>query len=88
MVEVLALLTNHGLLSNLGQFRDLLVGLDTCRDAVPEGRTSRQRQLRLTSSQVDELVKARQEGALIRELAERFGIHRTTVMEHLKRRKK
>jgi hypothetical protein len=35
---------------------------------------------------VDELVAARRNGATIRELAEEFHIHRTTVMAWLKRR--
>lgn len=49
-----------------------------------EPPTSRPR--RLTERKVDELVRLRSEGLLVRELAERFGIHRETAGLHLKRR--
>jgi len=53
----------------------------------PSARTVRsQRRLqRLNMEEVRELVKARVSGAEIDDLAERFGIGRTTVIEHLKR---
>ncbi len=50
-------------------------------------RTVRQQQTRLTPPQVDELLEQRAAGATIKELAERFGIHRTTVMAHFQRRR-
>jgi len=43
-------------------------------------------QHRLTPGEVDELVKARQAGTYINDLAKQFNISRMTVMAHLKRR--
>jgi DNA-binding CsgD family transcriptional regulator len=40
----------------------------------------------LTESDVDDLVAGYEAGATVYELAERFGIHRATVSEHLHRR--
>lgn len=47
---------------------------------------ARQAQVRLTESEVDDLLDARLAGASILELASIFGIGRTTVMNHLRRR--
>lgn len=41
----------------------------------------------LTSDEVDELVEAFTTGTTINELALRLGVHRTTVMGHLRRRR-
>jgi len=46
----------------------------------------RQKQVRLRSDQVDELVAAYLAGAPQHELSARFGIHDTTVRAHLRRR--
>ena len=46
----------------------------------------RQKQVRLRSDQVDELVAAYLAGAPQHELAARFGIHDTAVRAHLRRR--
>jgi len=43
----------------------------------------RQRQYRLTTAEAQELVAARVAGATINDLADRFQVHRTTVMSHL-----
>ena len=62
-------------------------------DVCQEGRTKvklkepRQRQIRLTESQIDDLVRDRALGCTINHLADVYGIHRTTVMGHLKRRR-
>jgi len=40
---------------------------------------------RLSPSEVEELILARRAGAEIRDLAARFGVHRSTVLEHLRR---
>lgn len=45
----------------------------------------RQNQVRLSSAQVDVLLEHYDQGEGINRLAARFGIHRTTVMEHLDR---
>lgn len=42
-------------------------------------------QHRLKPEEIDELVYAYQAGELIEDLAARFSIHRTTVIEHVKR---
>lgn len=57
--------------------------LATGRELTP---TVRARQVRLEEPQVDELVAARADGAMIAELAHRFGVHRHTVSAHLRRR--
>ncbi len=49
-------------------------------------RGPRQAQVRLTESEVDDLLDARLAGASILELASTFGVGRTTVMNHLRRR--
>lgn len=53
----------------------------------PSDRTvrSQRRCQQLSVEQVRELVKAREQGAEINELAEQFGVDRSTVLEHLKR---
>lgn len=82
----MGLISKQGLLSTLGQVDVIPVPMDKSPDEDSDEQTyTRQVQIRLTKAEVDELVKARQGGALIKELAEQFGIHRTTVMAHLKR---
>jgi transposase len=54
---------------------------ETASDPVPVRRSQR----RLRSDEVMALAQARREGAEIKELAERFGVHRTTVLAHLER---
>ena len=44
-----------------------------------------QRQRRLTTEEVEELLYAYKAGELIYDLAERFSIHRSTVIEHVRR---
>ncbi len=48
--------------------------------------TQRQKQVRLRTDQVDELVDLYLAGALQQELTARFGIHDTTLRAHLRRR--
>ena len=50
------------------------------------GRLSNPVQRRLTETDLDDLVAVYQAGSTIDEIAERFGLHRTTVMELLERR--
>ncbi len=47
----------------------------------------RQKQTRLTASEIDHLLATRATGATIVQLAAQFDIHRPTVMAHLKRNK-
>jgi hypothetical protein len=49
-------------------------------------KTRMQVQHRLGPDEVQEPHKRREAGLTIRQLAEEFGIHRTTVVHHLKRR--
>lgn len=49
-------------------------------------RTARRRQP-LSPEQIDELVDAFTSGSTVKELAARFEIHRTTVMDYLRRRR-
>lgn len=55
------------------------------QSAMPS-REQRQKQVRLGQLQVDELVSLYQQGQTIRQLVEHFGVHKTTVSDHLKRR--
>ena len=55
-------------------------------ERIARSRGPRQKQTRLKPAQVDELVEARAAGATIMEIAEQYGIHRTTVMAHFQRR--
>lgn len=50
-----------------------------------QSRTSRQAQTRLSADELDRLATAYFHGAKISELAEKHGINRTTVMEHIAR---
>jgi transposase len=54
--------------------------------ATPERPAPSRTQKRLRGVEVDELVAAYQTGDSIEGLAEHFGVHRTTVMAHLRRR--
>jgi hypothetical protein len=47
-------------------------------------RREKQHQKRLTSEEVNRLTQDRRAGMTIMELADRYGIHRTTVMNHIK----
>jgi DNA-binding CsgD family transcriptional regulator len=53
--------------------------------AAVESRTDHQVQRRLGVSEVNKMVDRREAGETIEQLAERFGVHRTTVMAHLRR---
>ena len=55
--------------------------------AQPGGRSRAfgVRTRRLSESQVDELIRLRQAGWVVTDLASQFGIHRDTVYRHLKR---
>ncbi len=56
-------------------------------EAAPKAliRNVKQRQVRLTETQIEQLLEERLSGSTINELAELFDIHRTTVMRHIKR---
>ncbi len=62
------------------QWRDL----DLPAETAPQ-RPPRQHQQRLTPAQVEELAALRRSGSEINDLARHFGIHRSTVMNHLNR---
>lgn len=61
--------------------------VDSRRDLTSE-QTARpkQKQTRLTSEQIDWLVGRYASGVPANRLAEEFGVHRTTVLKHLKAR--
>jgi DNA-binding CsgD family transcriptional regulator len=80
MVDLLA---HHSNLERLStSFAQVLA---TPARRVPK-RQSAQPQRRLKPSEVDTLVALYEAGASHRQLAARFGVHRETVLEHLKRR--
>ena len=79
--------------SDLNQALDLLTaGLEAIGfqpGAVarpPQSGVKRQKVRQLSPAQVDDLVERYRAGASAPQLAEVFGIHRLTVLEHLKRR--
>lgn len=64
-----------------------LIG-DARRCQTPTGNRnepSLQKQVRLTETQIAELLEAYKKGDSVYALARRFGVHRTTVSEHLHR---
>ena len=81
MVDLLQVLS-----SPTPQFRSLL-SLNLPMGGAPTDAERRriQRQVRLSAADINHLVRIYQGGATIMELAKRFGIHRTTVMDHLRR---
>lgn len=58
---------------------------DQVKPASPSVTSLRQHQRRLQAGEILELVAAYMAGATVRDLTQQFGIHRTTVLEHLKR---
>ena len=52
--------------------------------SVTASRPRRQHQRRLSSKEIERLSEDRRAGMTVMELADRYGIHRTTVMNHLK----
>jgi DNA-binding transcriptional ArsR family regulator len=85
MVEVTQALSNpcHPAASLLREWNDMK---DDLREPLPRVDVRPiQVQHRLDPSRVAELVASYQDGATIDDLAERFGVHRTTVMAHLDR---
>lgn len=51
------------------------------RPEVP--KHTKQGQIRLSPTDVDRLIEARGQGTTVNQLAELFGVHRTTVLAHL-----
>jgi len=69
-------------LSNPG----FLLPSDSHERRKPAGeRREQQQHVRLSASDLEALAKDRAPGLTIARLAERYGVHRTTVMAHLKR---
>lgn len=69
--------------------------LDVCRKATTGARTTRarprtlpdrQRQIRLSDDEVDQMVIDYKSGQPICQLVRMYAVHRTTVLEHLERR--
>ncbi len=84
-MEILALLANTGLLSTLGQLHDLIANLDLSPKSEPELPRPVQRVAKLRSDEVAILCITYTGGVSVAQLAELYGIHRTTVMAHLER---
>ena len=66
--------------------RLVLTATATPRPPEPE-RHRRQRQRRLNMTEVSELIKKYEQQVPVKELAEQFGIHRTTVTAILQRQR-
>jgi DNA-binding MarR family transcriptional regulator len=64
--------------ADVARLRQVRMAAETPRPA--EGpRKPRQRHRRLSMSEMSKLIKEYEQGALVKELAERFGVHRVTV---------
>ena len=55
------------------------------QDVIDSGKTGRQKQVRLGEREVLKLVSQYLQGQSVPELVERWGVHRTTVFDHLER---
>ena len=87
LVEVLALFAKQDLsesFDHLQHFTSTLA-IDQPSDSPLSFSEKHQRQLRLSQTQVADLVAKYLAGASAQTLAEEFGIHRTTVTTHLER---
>jgi DNA-binding NarL/FixJ family response regulator len=92
MVEAKGLLSNP---ASRPAFDRLLHILSDGADFLPENSAvtwenstsvrKHQKQHRLKPEEIDDLVYAYQAGELVEDLAARFSIHRTTVIEHVRR---
>ena len=73
--------------NQLAQVRRLTAALSALLHRRPRAQPVRQRQIqrRLTPDQVEQLVAEYQAGDDMHELADRWGLHRTTVAGHLRR---
>jgi DNA invertase Pin-like site-specific DNA recombinase len=70
---------------NVARLKRILSGQGRDRPSHRPVPSLRQKQTRLTTEQVSELISRHERGEPIDELAVGFGIHRTTVMTHLSR---
>ena len=80
LVDLTDSLSNHGALVRALRPPDQVRSVDPPRPVV---RTVR----RLSEDQIEDLVAGYCQGSSVNQLADRFGIHRTTVLGHLDRRK-
>jgi len=81
LVEVIALLAKQDLSPTL---EATMKGQSDDRCHFSDRRTV-QRQRRLTPSEIVSLAQEYAAGATVNRLADRFGVHRTTVLMHLER---
>ena len=79
---LIGLCSNPGLASKLDRLRSEAEPSD---EATSVKRPPRQRQNRPSEAELAQLVEDRQSGTTIKVLADLYGIHRTTVMNHLAR---
>jgi DNA-binding MarR family transcriptional regulator len=82
MVELVHLYSNPG--AGLETLQQLLVRATSAR-RTHERPVSRQTQVRLNSHQAKALAAAYRDGQTMKELAQRYGAHRTTVSALLRR---
>ena len=87
MVELMQVLADPKLLTDIERIRELSASSDpdpSLLDSTPHPRSRKPR--RLTATEIDDMVTKYESGATVPDLVEQFGIHRTTVLGHLKRR--
>jgi len=82
LVEVIARLSNS---SDLGKRVQKVLEIPASVAFRTKTRTPRRAQRRLTDQQLKELLTGYEQGRPIDELAAQFGIHRSTVLDHLNR---
>ena len=71
----------------VGDIAERLMKLVDLSKKVPTSGSRPVRGHRLTESEIDQLVESFKSGVTVKELAKHFSINRTTVMDHLRRRK-
>lgn len=80
-------LSNQNRYLRLTQLHATILGLCSSDSTQPKisYHAPRRRQYRLSPEQVLDLITAYRSGVAVNELAERFSIHRSTVLDHLNR---
>ena len=70
---------------NSGKLLTLELGSPESRSQPRDSKPRRQRQRRLTTKESNKLADQYRSGLTVRQLAAKWGIHRTTVLRHLER---
>jgi hypothetical protein len=85
VVEMMGQLSNHNRYLRLTQLHTTVLGLCSSDSTQPKSsyHAPRRSQHRLSPEQVLDLMTAYRSGVAVNALAERFSVHRSTVLDHL-----